>query len=93
MKKRTLVIIFVVVMLLVLGILFGAAKATRAAGPTFIHGDANEDGVVNMADITYVERVILTLNPATPECDVNQNGVIDMGDVIHIERIILGYEK
>ena len=57
---------------------------------TCIRGDANEDGVVNMGDVTEVERIILGLDSPTREADANEDGVINMGDVVTIERIILG---
>jgi len=39
-------------------------------------GDANGDGIINMADVTKVERIILGLEPPTPGADANQDGVI-----------------
>ena len=58
----------------------------------FERGDANEDGVVDMADVTKVERIILGLDPPTPSADANEDGSIDMADVTKIERIILGLD-
>ncbi len=57
-----------------------------------IPGDANGDGVVDMLDVTKVERIILGLDDPTPGADANQDGVIDMLDVTKIERIILGID-
>ena len=59
-----------------------------ADGP--VVGDANGNGVVTVADMTKVERVILGLDAATPGCDANQDGQINMADVTMIGRIILG---
>ncbi len=53
-------------------------------------GDANGDGVVNMADVTKVQRIILGLDPPTIGADANLDGVINMGDVTKIMMIILG---
>jgi len=53
-------------------------------------GDANGDGVVNIADVTYVELVILGLAPRTPGCDANQDGNVNIADVTMIELMILG---
>jgi len=53
-------------------------------------GDANYDGVVNMADVTTVEREILGLAPISQSAIVNPDGSVDMGSVVKIERIILG---
>jgi len=55
-------------------------------------GDANADGVVDAADITMVERIIMGLDEPNINADTNQNGFIDMGDVVKISRIILGLE-
>jgi len=56
-------------------------------------GDANVDKVVNMLDITTVERYILGLDTvANASADANFNHVVDMGDVVKIERIYLGLE-
>jgi hypothetical protein len=60
-----------------------------------LYGDANADGVVNMADVVTVERMILGLAPrdssANAYWDVNPDGSfnIDMGDAVRIEKIIL----
>jgi hypothetical protein len=56
----------------------------------FLRGDVNGDGLVNMGDVTKVERIILGLDMATPGADANGDGLINMGDVTRIERIILG---
>jgi Tol biopolymer transport system component len=55
-----------------------------------IPGDANGNGVVDMADVIYVEKAILGSVPATPGCDANLDGTIDIADVLQVERIILG---
>jgi len=52
-------------------------------------GDANMNGVVDMADVTMVERIILGLDPPTVCADCNQDGYINMADVTCIEWIIL----
>jgi len=53
--------------------------------------DANQDGVINMADVIMVERMILGLAPATTEITNAHPGTPpNMGDVIAIEKIILG---
>jgi len=55
-------------------------------------GDANANGIVDMADVTKVERIILSIDLPTIWGDANQNSIIDMGDVTKIERIILGID-
>jgi hypothetical protein len=58
----------------------------------FLRGDANGDDVVNMGDVTKVERIILGLDLHTCSCDANGDGQITMGDVTKIERLILGLD-
>jgi hypothetical protein len=53
-------------------------------------GDANCDGVVNMGDVTSVERMILGYNTVTSNAVLNDEGTVDMGTVVKIERTILG---
>ena len=55
-------------------------------------GDANQDGAVDMGDVTKVERIILGLDAPTLFADANQDGIINMGDVTRIDRIILGLD-
>jgi hypothetical protein len=57
---------------------------------TSMPGDANGDGVINIGDVTKVQRIILGLDPPTIGADANLDGVIDMGDVTKIMLIILG---
>jgi hypothetical protein len=58
-----------------------------------LYGDANQDGIVNIGDVTKIERQILGLDAATPEADANRDGVVNIGDVTTTERIILGLNK
>ncbi len=55
-------------------------------------GDANQDGVVNTADITIVERIIAGLAAPTSGADTNQDGVVNTADITKIERIIAGLD-
>jgi hypothetical protein len=53
-------------------------------------GDANCDGVVNMGDVTAVERMILGYSTTSQNAVLNSEGTVDMGTVVKIERTILG---
>ena len=53
-------------------------------------GDANEDGEINMLDITYTGLIILEERPPTELADANQDGDRDMLDIVRIGLIILG---
>jgi len=55
-----------------------------------IDGDANMDGVVTIADITAIERIILEKDSPVYQADANHNNSIDMGDVVATEKSILG---
>lgn len=54
------------------------------------YGDANENGKINMQDVTKIERMILRYDEESVMADANQNDMINMQDVTHIELIILG---
>lgn len=62
-------------------------------GGDVILGDANDDTMVNVNDITTVATYILT-NQADPfnakNADVNEDGVINVNDITAIAAIILG---
>jgi hypothetical protein len=51
-------------------------------------GDADNNGVINSDDVTYVQNVILWLIQLTNGCDANQDGTINIGDVTRIELMM-----
>ena len=53
-------------------------------------GDANGDGIINAADITTVERIIVGLKDTTTGADANQDGAVNTADITGIERVIAG---
>jgi len=53
-------------------------------------GDANNDGIVNAADITKVERIIVGLEATISPADANGDGKVDVADITNIERAIAG---
>ena len=55
----------------------------------YLLGDANEDGVVDMRDVTTVERMILEIEPPTLPADANEDGDINVLDMTRIAEIIL----
>lgn len=68
----------------------GGVKVCYPLDDPIIPGDANLDGVIDAADITAVERIILNIDQAHINGDTNSNGSIDMGDVVKIIRILRG---
>ncbi|MCA8960448.1 MAG: dockerin type I repeat-containing protein [Planctomycetes bacterium] len=69
------------VVLLVLGL------ASTAPAQTFIRGDANNDGMVNLADAIAVLGTLFQGDPA-PDCvsasDVNDDGAVDVADPVYL---------
>ena len=75
----------------IIGILLSAmllASVPSAAGAQFF-GDANEDGTIDIKDVTYIKLIIFGKKPTTELADANQDGRINVGDVIQIKLIIL----
>jgi PKD repeat protein len=55
----------------------------------YLAGDANHNGVIDMSDVTKVEREILRIDPPTIWADANVDHAVNMADVTTIEWIIL----
>jgi iron complex transport system substrate-binding protein len=64
-----------------------------SAGYSKIYGNANEDDVLDMRDVTYIKLVIFGKKPATTFADANYDGKISMLDIGQTKLIILGKEK
>jgi iron complex transport system substrate-binding protein len=64
-----------------------------SAGYSKIYGNANEDDVLDMRDVTYIKLVIFGKKPATDFADANNDGKVSMLDVGQAKLIILGKEK
>ena len=73
-------------------ILLTSPMLTRA-GYSKIYGNANEDEVLDMRDVTYIKLVIFGKKPATTFADANNDGKISMLDIGQTKLIILGREK
>ena len=88
MKKKTLVLIGIAVCAILL-----TSPALASAGYSKIYGNANEDDVLDMRDVTYIKLVIFGKKPATTFADANNDGKISMLDIGQTKLIILGKEK
>ena len=88
MKKKTLVLIGIAMCAILL-----ASPALASAGYSKIYGNANEDDVLDMRDVTYIKLVIFGKKPATTFADANYDGKISMLDIGQTKLIILGKEK
>ena len=88
MKKKTLVLIGMAVCAMLL-----SSPVLASAGYSKIYGNANEDDVLDMRDVTYIKLVIFGKKTATTLADANYDGKISMLDVGQAKLIILGKEK
>jgi hypothetical protein len=62
----------------------------KIGAPVVYLGDANGDGLVTVADIIKVERIMAGKDPPTPGADANQDGLINVADIIKIALIMSG---
>ena len=88
MKMKTLVLIGIAVCVILL-----TSPVLTSAGYSKIYGNANEDDVLDMRDVTYIKLVIFGKKPATTLADANYDGKISMLDLGQTKLIILGKEK
>ena len=87
MKTGT-TLVGITISILLLALPAGAADYTLE-----IFGNANEDGEINMVDVTYTELIIMERNDETQLADAKYDGEVDILDVTQIELIILGREN
>ena len=88
MKKKIAILIGIAVCVMLL-----ASPALASAGYSKIYGNANEDDVLDMRDVTYIKLVIFGKKPATDFADANYDGKVSMLDIGQTKLIILGKEK
>ena len=88
MKPKTLVLAGIVVCTILL-----TSPVLASAGYSKIYGNANEDDVLDMRDVTYIKLVLFGKKPATDLADANYDGKISMLDIGQTKLIILGKEK
>jgi iron complex transport system substrate-binding protein len=78
---------------IIVSVILLTAPALASAGYSKTYGNANEDNVLDMRDVTYIKLVIFGKKPATTFADANYDGKISMLDVGQAKLIILGKEK
>ena len=86
--KTSTTMVTMTITLLLLALPAGAADYTLG-----IFGNANGDHTIDMADVTFTERIIMELNDETQLADAKYDGEVDILDVTQIELIILGRDK
>ena len=72
----------------ILALLLGGGAVVPVSATSEVVGDATEDGVVDVRDLTKVERIIALLDAETRGADATQDGVVDARDITKVERII-----
>ncbi len=93
LNKKWFALILVALAMVLLPCHTHAQDFKRLVKTTTIRGDANNDGLINMSDVTFVINCILNNNGDTYQLenvDVNGDGYINMSDVTIIINIILG---
>ena len=88
MKNKMAVLVGIAVCAILL-----TSPALASAGYSRIYGNANEDDVLDMRDVTYIKLVIFGKKPATDFADANYDGKVSMLDVGQTKLIILDKEK
>jgi iron complex transport system substrate-binding protein len=88
MKTKILVLVGIAVCVMLV-----TSPALASAGYSMIYGNANEDDVLDMRDVTYLKLVIFGKKSATTLADANYDGKISMLDVGQTKLIILDKEK
>jgi iron complex transport system substrate-binding protein len=88
MKKKTLVLAGIVVCTILL-----TSPVLASASYSKIYGNANEDDVLDMRDVTYIKLVIFGKKPTTTFADANYDGKVSMLDIGQTKLIILDKEK
>jgi iron complex transport system substrate-binding protein len=91
-SKKMFVEIAIVFCLLFLVALPGIAAASEDE-TLDIYGNANEDDIIDMRDLTFTARMILRLEDETELADANYDGRISVADMTQIGLIILGRES
>jgi iron complex transport system substrate-binding protein len=91
-SKKRFVEIAIVFCLLFLVTLPGIATASEDE-TLDIYGNANEDDIIDMRDLTFTARMILRLEDETELADANYDGRISVADMTQIGLIILGRES
>ena len=56
---------------------------------TYIRGDVNNDGNVDISDVVELVNIILNSLSGNPRADVNEDGFVDISDVVTLVNIVL----
>ena len=89
-KKRFAIVLCSLLLVALPGIGIAAAQEDETLD---IYGNANEDDIIDMRDLTFTARMILRLEDETELADANYDGRISVADMTQIGLIILGRES
>ncbi len=94
MKNRTLASLEIAIVFCLLFLVALPGIAAASEDETLdIYGNANEDDIIDMRDLTFTARMILRLEDETELADANYDGRISVADMTQIGLIILGRES
>ena len=94
MKNKTLVSLEIAIVFCLLFLVALPSIASASEDETLdIYGNADEDDVIDMRDLTFTARMILRLEDETELADANYDGRISVADMTQIGLIILGRES
>ena len=94
MKTKNKFLTTIVLCSVLLVALPGIGIASASEDETLdIYGNANEDDIIDMRDLTFTARMILRLEDETELADANYDGRVSVADMTQIGLIILGRES
>ena len=92
-RKSCLVCLTFWIVLLTFISMTGFVSAASRKETLGIFGNANEDGTIDMRDVTCTERIIQGLSPQKPLANARYDGKVDKLDITQIEQMIGRKEK
>nr|CBH37598.1 ABC transporter, solute-binding protein [uncultured archaeon] len=94
MKTKNRLMAAIVLCALFLVTLAGIGIVSATEDETLdVYGNANEDDIIDMRDLTFTARMILRLEDETELADANYDGRVSVADMTQIGLIILGRES
>ncbi len=100
MKQMKRILSFVLALTMLVSMFSVAVFSTSAEETTYVLGDADMDGIVNIFDVTYIQRSLAKhegyeIEEGTIEfaaADADGDGIINIFDVTYIQRYLAKYD-
>jgi len=70
----------------------GYVSPNDPSGGDIMYGDLNDDGVINITDVTMLVNIVMSENPdstSVPAADFDQNGVVNITDVTMLINYVM----